>query len=79
MSAGFSPELESFVEREIAIGNFTNRNEVIEHALRLLQTDREEALLGIQHGLDDAAAGRMQPLDEAFDDLRREFGVSKDA
>jgi putative addiction module CopG family antidote len=79
MTVYFPPDLESFVEREVAIGNYADRNEVIEHALRLLRADREAATRGIQIGLDDVAAGRVQDLDEAFDDLRREFGVSKDA
>jgi putative addiction module CopG family antidote len=79
MATHISPELERFVEREVASGRFADRKSVIEHALRLLQRDREEAVLGIQAGLDDIAAGRTQPLDNAFDDLRRELGISKDS
>lgn len=78
MATDLSPELERFVEQEVSSGRFTDRNAVIEHALRLLQRDREEAILGIQNGLDDVAAGRTQPIDEAFDELRREFGIAKD-
>jgi putative addiction module CopG family antidote len=40
MTVYFPPDLESFVEREVAIGNYADRNEVIEHALRLLRADR---------------------------------------
>ena len=79
MPADISPELEQFVEREIASGHFANRGAVIEHALRLMQRDREEAIVGIKAGLEDIAAGRTQPLDDAFDELRREFGISEDA
>jgi len=52
---------------------------VISHGLRLLQQDRDEALEGIRLGLADVAAGRAQPLSEAFDDLRQDLHVSKDA
>ena len=38
MSSGFSPELEQFVQAEIASGHFADRAAVIEHALRLFQT-----------------------------------------
>ena len=70
MSTGVSRELEQFVRAEIASGHFADRVAVIEHALRLFQRDREEAIEGIQAGLADVAAGRTQPLDAAFADLR---------
>ena len=74
-----SPDLKEFVDREIANGNFSDQEAVVEHALRLMQRDREEAVRGIEAGLEDVAAGRVEPLDEAFDDLRNEFGIAKDA
>jgi len=79
MAAEISTELEEFVKREIESGHFTDRNSVIEHALRLMQRDRDEAIHGIKLGLEDVAAGRTQPLDEAFSDLRGELGVTEDA
>jgi predicted transcriptional regulator len=42
---------------------------------RRLRSEREETLEGIREGLADAAAGRTQPLAEAFADLRREFNL----
>ncbi len=76
MSSGFSPELEQFVQAEIASGHFADRAAVIEHALRLFQRDREEAIEGIKAGLADVAAGRTQPVDVAFDELRSELKPS---
>lgn len=64
---------------DIASGRYQNREAVIAHGLRLLQRDQEEALEGIRLGLADVAAGRVQPLSEAFEDLRRELQVPKDA
>ena len=74
-----SPDLEQFVEQEVASGRFADRDAVIAHALALLRRDREEAVAGIEAGLRDVAAGRTQPLDVAFDDLRKELGVREDA
>ncbi len=75
----FSPDVKEFVDGEVASGSFSDQEAVIVHALRLMQRDREEAVRGIEAGLDDVAAGRVQPLDDAMDDLRSEFGISNDA
>ena len=74
-----SPDIKEFVDSEIANGNFSDQEAVVEYALRLMQRDREEAVRGIEAGLEDVAAGRVEPLEEAFDDLRNEFGIAKDA
>ena len=70
-----SPDLERFVEQEVASGRYADREAVIAHALALLRRDREEAVAGIEAALADVAAGRVQPVDQAFDELRREFGT----
>lgn len=75
MSVEISPDLEKFVEQEVISGHFESPASVIEHALRLMQRDREEAVSGIKAGLADEQAGRVQPLDEAFADLKREQGL----
>ena len=66
-------ELSQFVEAEVASGRFPDPVAVVAHALQLLRRDRDEAVRGIQRGLDDTTAGRMQPLAEVFGELRREF------
>jgi putative addiction module CopG family antidote len=71
MAISFAPDLERFIEQQVAGGYFADRDAVIEYALRLLQADQEDAILGIQAGLADIAAGRIQPLNEVFDELRR--------
>ncbi len=73
-----SPQLEQFVKRQVANGNFPDEEAVIEHALGLMLRDYDEAVLGIRAGLNDVKAGRTQPLGEAFRDLRREFGIRSD-
>ena len=71
-------DLEQFVEQEVTSGRFPNRESVVAHALRLLQRDREEAVIGIRLGLQDVAAGRVQPLGDAFADLCRELNLPHD-
>jgi Arc/MetJ-type ribon-helix-helix transcriptional regulator len=71
-------DLEQFVQQEIRSGRFPDRESVVAHALRLLQRDREEAVVGIRLGLDDVAAGRVQPLADAFADLRHELELPHD-
>ena len=40
---------------------------------RMLElVDRAEAMAGILEGIEDVRAGRTQPLDEAFEEIRRE-------
>ena len=72
------PELEPFVEQEFSTGRYASREEVIVQALCWLRDERQEALSGIKEGLDDVAAGRVQPLSEAFADIRKEHGILED-
>jgi PHD/YefM family antitoxin component YafN of YafNO toxin-antitoxin module len=39
------------------------------------EVERARDLEGIRRGLEDMRAGRTQPLDEAFADIRRELGL----
>lgn len=66
----FSPDLEAFVREEVNSGRFRDADAVVVHALQLLKRERDEAIAGINEGLADVAAGRVQPLSEAFDELR---------
>jgi hypothetical protein len=57
--------------------------EVIDHAVRLLQ-EQEEAeqarvLEGIHQGLEDMRAGRGQPADQLFAEIRRGFNLGPEA
>ena len=69
------PELEPFVEQEFSTGRYATREEIVIQALCWLRNERQEAVSGIKQGLDDVAAGRMQPLREVFADIRKEHGI----
>ena len=75
MQIELPPELEPFVEQEFATGRYITREDVVVQALRWLREERQEAVSGIKQGLNDVAAGRTQPVAEAFADIRKEFGV----
>lgn len=75
MSVDIPVELQLFVQQQLALGCFDSEQQIVAEGLRLLKAEREETLAGIQAGLADAAAGRMQPLHDAFADLRRELKV----
>ena len=77
MQIELPPELEPFVEQEFATGRYASRAEVVVQAIRWLRDERQDAVSGINQGLDDAAAGRSQPIAETFADIRKEFGVPK--
>ena len=53
--------------------------DVFEPELDAERFEREEAVDGIREGLADAAGGRMQPLGEAFADLRQDLGLNERA
>ena len=71
------PELKPFIEQEFSTGRYATREDVVIQALCWLRDERQEAVSGIKQGLDDAAAGRMQPLREAFADIRKEHRIQE--
>ena len=77
MQINLPPELEPFVEQEFATGRYATREEILVQALRWLSEERRAAVAGIREGLDDVAAGHTQTLQEAFADIRKEFGKSE--
>ncbi|MBL9122608.1 MAG: type II toxin-antitoxin system ParD family antitoxin [Planctomycetaceae bacterium] len=74
MSPDMPRELQAFVQAELNAGHYRSEQELVLDAIRLLQQEREATVSGIFTGLEDVAAGRTQPIDEAFEELRREFG-----
>ena len=75
MQIELPPELEPFVDQEFSTGRYATREEVVVQALRWLCEERQEAISGIKQGIGDVAAGRTQPVAEAFADIRKEFGI----
>ncbi len=71
-----SPELELFVQQEVASGRFSDRESYISHVVRMMKLDQDEAIAGIEAGFEAAAEGRGKPLAEAFDNIRRSVNLT---
>jgi antitoxin ParD1/3/4 len=69
---------EAFVQAQLASGRYTDANDVLRDALRLME-DRERKLgaldASIEQGLADIAAGHLRDLDEACDELIAEIAA----
>ena len=79
MNVTLSPEATELVNDRLRSGEYNNPSEVLEEALMVLRErddkDYREAVEGIRRGIEDAEAGRTQPLAEAFQDIRRGHDV----
>ncbi len=73
MTIEIPADLEPFVREQLKLGYFHSESQVVAEGLRMLKAEREECVEGIRRGLADAAAGRMQPLGEALEELRKEL------
>lgn len=70
MQINLPPELQPFVEQEFANGRYATREEVVVQAVRWFCEERQEAVAGIRRGLADVEAGRVEPLESAFAEIR---------
>ncbi|MGL4513480.1 MAG: ribbon-helix-helix domain-containing protein [Lacipirellulaceae bacterium] len=79
-----TPEQQAFVEHQVEIGAFGAPAQVVQAGLELLReaADRREhaeTIASIERGRADFAAGRVLPLDEAFERIRRSLGLPERA
>jgi predicted transcriptional regulator len=78
MSIEIPSDPHPFVNQELEAGNYRSEQQLVDSELRMLQRERASTVAGIRAGLADVAAGRVQPLDAAFDEHREELGVKED-
>jgi len=71
MSIQIPADLQAFVDRELRTGRYGSEQDLVSEALRMLERDRAGAVTAILEGLEDVESGRVQPLDEAFAELRQ--------
>jgi len=73
MHYSFPPDVQELVASQMASGRYTDEDEVLREALRVLyEVDHDAA--AIQEAIDDWANGdEGLPLDQAFDEIRTEF------
>lgn len=75
-SVNLGEVLEDFITNAVKSGRYGSRSEVLREGVRLVQ--EREALLAmaeaeIGKGLDDVAAGRTMPAEDAFRDLKAKY------
>ena len=80
ISADLGAHLEGYVNELVTKGRYNSKSEVLREGVRLVQ-EREAKLAALDaalaRGIADADAGRVMPLDEAFDRLRQELKLPK--
>ncbi|MEP9396576.1 type II toxin-antitoxin system ParD family antitoxin [Mesorhizobium sp. KR2-14] len=80
ISADLGEPLEEFVNQLVKSGRYNSESEVLREGVRLIQ-EREMKLAAldaaIARGIADAEAGRVIPIDEAFERLRARLNLPK--
>ena len=80
ISADLGAHLEGYVNELVTKGRYNSKSEVLREGVRLVQ-EREAKLAALDaalaRGIADVEAGRVIPLDEAFDRLRQELKLPK--
>jgi antitoxin ParD1/3/4 len=71
------PDLGDFVRDQVESGSFASPGDYVEDLVRrTLERDqaRKKLEAELQEGIDDIEAGRMMPIEEAFDSVYEELG-----
>lgn len=75
-SANLGREVEDYVSELVKSGRYASRSEVLREGVRLIE-EREKRLAtldaALERGLADAEAGRVRPLAEVAERLRRKY------
>ncbi len=79
MAELMSPELRNFVQAEIEAGRYDSLEDMKLAGLELLKWERDDAVTGINDGLESIESGDGLPLNEAFAKLRKKHNVPDDA
>jgi antitoxin ParD1/3/4 len=78
ISADLGQTLEDYVSQLVKTGRYNSKSEVLREGIRLVQ-EREKKLealdAAIARGIADAEAGRVVPIDEAFERLRAKYAA----
>lgn len=77
-SANLGDRLESYVTELVKSGRYQSRSEVLREGVRLVE-EREKRLAALDAalaiGIADADAGRVMPVEEAFERLRQRLDL----
>jgi putative addiction module CopG family antidote len=73
MTIHATPAVERAIQRQIAGGRYASETEVLESALRALEA-QDQWFVDLHESLDEMQAGQTLPVEEVFDEVRRELG-----
>jgi len=65
MTLTLTPEMEEIINQQLATGQFTTQEEVVQEALIQLRLQHDELKVAIDKGMEDIKHGRVGPLDVA--------------
>jgi putative addiction module CopG family antidote len=72
MTYQIPPDVEQLIREQMAAGDYHNHDEVLRDALQAL-AERNADLAAVRTGIDDMKSGRLRPIKDVADDIRREF------
>ena len=75
MQYDFPSEIKTMIDDRLATGKYASEDEVLQRALRALR-EYDETVGDIQEAMADEAAGRLRPLHEVDDEIRRKLGFT---
>jgi|GEM_PF-6865592 len=78
MSTELSPDKDQLLEKMVADGQFTNRQEALDRAVDLLR-EEAETVKDIREGLASVERREGTPLTDGVRGLRTKYGIPKDA
>lgn len=67
------PDIKQRIRERIAQGNYANEDEVFRDALEAISA-RNADMAAVRAGIEDMEAGRMRPIKEVAEDVRRKHG-----
>jgi len=70
-----SPAVQRLLEQQMARGQYASENEVLQEALQTLREkqEREETIRAVREGVAAAEAGETLSVEEAREELHRQF------
>ena len=74
MSIALPPEVESFVDGQVATGAYSSREQVIIAAVELLRQRRAD-LARLKADIEEGLQGEGVPAEQVFAELRRRFAI----
>jgi hypothetical protein len=73
MSNDFPPEIKQLIDQNMATGMYGSENEVLQAALHVL-SDYNDTVADVRQGVSDYEQGLGVPMQQVFQDVRRQLG-----